>query len=477
MPDEVNITIKTTDKSGRVLANLSKRVRETRVSFKGLALAARNLGRIFAGPFLRAAGRAIAKLKALGRELLTVSGFARRVGGLMRGVLTAGMMAVVGGAFALAGAFGAMREAMEGGEEATGGAGGAAEDAAEKMEGLAAGAAQAAETSEKAAEKIKGVFGAFGQVGAGFIQEQGKILEQTAAQADEAVRTAKDAAAAAKDTAEAMEAAGGSIDDATQSTTRFGKALDRIGSVFDKAKTKILKAIAKAITPALEKFADLLESPVFEKFVDLLAKDLAKAAEKVAKWIVNKVIPAVMRLMKKINAAGGPVAYLKEKFEELKIKALMVLAIILGKALEWSNTLRGYATAVGTAWGLLGDAMELAITTALSVAAAAARGTINGIISLFETGINGIIAGINTLIGLYNKVAEAIGAATIGEIGDVSLPRVGGSGGVEQSTGAGGDIIISVTVPIGTADPYSFGDGVGQSIVTAMRREGLRMPI
>ena len=481
--EEVGIRVTTTDDTSKKLETIGGNVRRLGQAFGRLkgkltpvrahirALAAR-VSAVSArlGPAAHAAlnfGRALANLagkaRLAGRGLLGLGRFAGRLGGLLRGVLMAGIGAAIGGVFALARTFGAMRSAMEVSTREAGGAEGAMND-------LASGASGAAEESSKAAEKIKTVFGAFGKVGEGFVQQQGKILSET-------TQTAEQAASAAADAAGMAEGAGRALGGATQEASRFGKALDRIGNAFRNARDKILRAIAGAITPALEKLADVMESPAFQEFITLLARDLAMAATVVADWFINRVIPAIQSLMEKVNEAGGPVNYLKEKWGELRATALMVLAIILAKVLEWSNSIRNaWSVAVGT----MGTVMEGLVGIA--------RGIWNRIAAVFERGINGIVDGINSLIDLYNTVAEAVGFGGIPQVSHVTIPRMAAGGIVTQPTLAVvgesgpeavvplnegyGNITINVTVQAGGSGEET-GWAIGESIVAAMRAQGL----
>ncbi len=477
-----------------------------------------------------AAGRMAGALGRAGRGFLGMGRLAGRLGGMLRGALTGGLVIAAGAAMGLKAAFSGMYEAMEGSAAGLG----AVDDEAESA---ASGLDNAANASQTAAEKVQGAFGAWGAVGEGFVQAQGKI-------ADEVATTATAAASAASESAAAMDDAQDSIDGATQATTRFGRAMNRIGGAFARAKRIILQAIAKAITPALEKFADLLESPTFKKFVDLLAKDLAKAAEKVGKWIMDKAIPAIEDLMDKINEAGGPVAYFKKKWEELKTRVLMILAIILDKLLEWSNSIRDRFSKIkewaSDAWESVKDGaadIGTAVETAFLAAVESVKGAFNSILRAIEKGVNAAIDAINPFVNMYNAVAEAMGGGkidlishiqlptlaaggivdepTLAMVGDASSPEViapldrltgilrnlgmgnapvinvespsGGGGaptinandlaGILRDLEIGGDTVINVTVPAGTPNPQTFGDSVGESIVESLRRSGQRVPV
>lgn len=453
--------------------------------------------------------RISARVKKFIAEMKTAEGRARafrsvvsRLGGFLRGALTVGLTAAIGGVFALSGAFSAMRDAMEG----SGGAGPALADVSDQAGDAASGLSDAADQGEAAANKIKGVFGAFGAVATGFVQKQGKLGEETANVMDTAVASAG-AASAALD--EATDSLGG----ATQATTRFGRATDRISAAFARAKQVILQAIAKAITPALEKFADLLESPAFKEFVDLIAKDLAKAARAVGRWFVTKVIPAIKDFMKAVKNAGGPIEFIKGKFQEWKTTAKTVLAIIVGAVLIASNKVRDFFGRAINTVKLGFTLLKLAIVRILMEASTSAqniltglgeivKGVFNNIIAAIETAINAAIAVINPFISLFNALAEATGGRRLEALNKIELPRLQAGGIVNRPTaaivgdapspevisplddlvdilrdlGIGGGLVINVAVPVGTTDPQGFGNSVGNTIAVAIRRQGQRIP-
>lgn len=481
---------------------LRRSLKITRPTMRGLGAAARKMATTMAGPAARGARRLITRLKQLRAE----GGLARRVigglGGILRGVLTAGLFAAAGAAIALRGAFSAMYDAMEGGE----GVAGALEDVDEQASDAADGLADAADVSQTAAEQAQAVFGAWGKVGEGFVQAQGKILEQTE-------QTGASAISTAESVAEAMDEAEAGIDGATRATTRFGRAANRISGAFARARRIILQAIAKAITPALEKLAKLLESPEFQKFVDLLAKDLAKAAAAVAKWFIEKVIPAIERFMEQVIEAGGPIEFLKQKWEDFKRTLLMLLAIIVGKFLQASNSIRDkWSQLVDTLksmWqGLKDSVLGIAQTLGDGIAAiwsgivSTVTGIWNSFISAIENAVNSVIDIINPFIHLYNAVQRAIGGATLRTLSHVTIPRLQEGGiafdpmlavigdapspeviapldeliDILQDTFGAGGMTINVTVPVGTTDPLGFGDAVGGAIATALRRSGQRVP-
>lgn len=367
--------------------------------------------------FGAAVRRATARLK-------TFKASAGRLGTFLRNKLLAAIVLVSIAMMAIGRLFGAMRESLdEVGESAS--------DTADNL-------AKAATKSEQAADKMKATFGAFGKVGAGFVQMQAKVLGKAEEAGKKAVKTAE----------KVKKSMGG----ATVATSRFGKALDRISAAWARAKKVIFAAIAKAITPALEKLADLMESPEFEEFIRLLADDLAKIVTWIAEFIIDTLIPAFQEWMAAVEKAGGPVEWLKKKWWELKETVLKIIAIIIGKVLILSN-----------AWRSIFESMAAIVVTAFL-----------GIQML----INDIIEAIKEKIwAMLVAIQEALAALGI----EVELPTIpdvqrAAGGGITETRG-GGTTIINVTVPPGTENPTAFGESVGNSIILALRSQGMAVPV
>jgi len=178
---ELQIKVSAASTADRAFSRLRQQTGKLRSSLKitrptmhGLGAAARKMAATMAGPAVKGAGRLIARLRDLRKE----GGLARRVmgglGGILRGVLTAGLFAAAGAALGLRSAFGAMYDAMEGG----GGVAGALESVDEQAAGAAQGLSSAAAASEAAAAQAQVAFGAWGQVSEGYVQAQGSVIEQ-----------------------------------------------------------------------------------------------------------------------------------------------------------------------------------------------------------------------------------------------------------------------------------------------------------
>lgn len=470
-----------------------------------------------AGKVLKAAF----SIKSLGK---IAGGAVRGLGALAKGfgvLLTGGLLLVIGALRLLPGLFDGMRTAMEGAGDAATGAASNLDDVTEAAGAAASGISNTVDVIEESTETVEGILGAFGKVGPGFIQAQGEIFEQSEAMSEGAI----DAAEAAT---EAMENYDDAVGGAVQSTSRFGGALDRIGAAWTAAKNTIMRAIATAITPALEALAELMESPEFQEFVKLLAEDLADAAIALGKWFVGVAIPAIQDFMAAVKEAGGPIEFIKKKFQGWKTTALMVLAIIVGKVLMASNSIRDFfkrsLDSIKTFWNIL----KLAIIATLSSAATSAqtimdgmvliiKGSINNFLGLLERGINKAIDIINPFIKLFNMVAAEVGGFTIPEIDKVTIPLLQRGGitkspfmavvgdtpgpeviapladleGILRNTfgipdvpgavpAAGGttiieQILIQVGVDPGGLSPASAGQVTADSFIETMRRRGLQL--
>lgn len=449
-----------------------------------------------------AGGRIVYVALKLGLLTRMAGGALRGIGSLAKGLAAlaaGGLLAVFGMARALPGLFGSMRTAMEGAAGAAGGAAGDLGDVAEAADSAAGGIKDVADESVKAAKKITGIFGAFAEVGEGFVQTQGRIFDQAKDTAEAAVEAAGDASAA-------MEDAETAIGGATTATSRFGKALDRIGAAWNRAKKIILQAIAKAITPALEALADLMESPEFQEFVELLAKDIANAVKKLADWFVKKGIPALKKFLKEVIAAGGVFAWLKQKFDEIREKVritlLQVAAIILGKLLEilatwrenwellktiasgiWENIQTSVSTAIAaiqTKMATLGAALKAPFEALPAIV----TGVFDTLKAILTRKINAIIDVINSFINAYNRVTQAIGASPISNIGHVSMGR-GAAASLAAAAPTGdtsaarerGGLTVNITVPMtpGGYTPEEAGRRAADSFVLAARAQGIRV--
>jgi hypothetical protein len=470
----------------------------------------------------RSANAAVGKLaRQMGTGLKKAAGAATRgIGTLAKGLaglLAGGLFAVFGALRAAPALFGAMREAVEGASDSVGGAGETLSDTAEAASSAASNIKDAVDTTKEATQEIQGVFGAFGQVGAGFLQAQGAVFDEAQENAQGAIDTAGEASDAMEDY---QDAVGGAV----ETTSRFGSALDRIGSAWERAKNTILKAIATAITPALEALAKLMESPEFQEFVDLIAKDLAKAVAAAAKWFVKVAIPAIKKFMDQVIEAGGPVEFIKMKFEEWRQTALMVIAIILAKLLQWSNSVRRVFSNIGTffkttwrsiqtfaqgVWDNIVQGARNVMTSVSSIMSSLAgiiKGAWNNLIDAIETAVNAGIGPINEFILLFNSVSDAIGGPTLKLLEKVKLPRlqeggivsaplaavVGDTGPgnpevvapldrlqdiLRESVGALAGATIQIIVPMDARGlaPAEAGATAADNFITEMRARGIQL--
>ncbi len=359
-----------------------------------------------------------------------------KIGGMLKtigvGLLGLGGVAVAG-VFGLVRGVGALADRLRETEEAGSGAAAAMEDTGAAADEAASGIADVGTEAVKAADKVTVAFGAFGAVGAGYIQAQGRVTKQTADQAEAAASAASAATKALKTTDSAL---GGSA----KTVSNFLKQVDRIGAAWNKSVNRVLKSIAKGLAPALERLADLMESPEFEAFVELIAEDAAYAAEKLAVWFVNKAIPAIVRFMKTVREVGGPINYLKDKFQELKDKieggaAGMLYAFETAfNAMEWIGK-TVISNLVGL-WLLEIQALQTGFSNLKAglVGIFSNLGDIIGkafdrVLSGVKAKLNSLIDSINIIIEGYNTIARVTGLGSI-----PTIPSLAEGGIVTQPT-------------------------------------------
>jgi len=438
------------------VTSLGQRAANIRGKISSARAALSSLAKTPVGARMVGAGRALSNMAGgLKKMRPAAAGAVRGMAGLTRGIgvlLTSGIFVLVGLLTRLPALFGSMREAVESTSDSIGGGGGineGLEGTSSAAENAGSSLGKAAKAAEETAERIKGVFGAFGQVGAGFVQRQGRIYDSTKSAADSAV----DAADAAIDAMSDAEAATGG---AIKSTSRFGSALDRISTAWGKAKDKILSALAEALTPALEKLADLMESPAFQKFVDLLAEELAEAVEKVAGWFIDEGIPAFEDWMEQVNEAGGLFAWLAKVFEEQKEKMkriiYMLAVIIRGRLtiirMDWKRAWENMKAAAQAIWDKIKEGARTLVNwvsekiSGLKEALEApfvglpdfVSGIFSSIVKKVVDGVNYIISVINSLISAYNSVARKLGVPTIGSMKSIKIPEMARGGIVTSPT-------------------------------------------
>lgn len=502
MSKALDITLRAKDAASKVFAGAGNAARGLAARLNSVKAAAHNM----------AAG--MAHVTSAARKAISTMG---KLGGVLKGLAVGGLAAIVGAIAIVPRALGAMRNALEKTADSGGGAGAALTDTAEDADAAATSLDSAANTTLDAAQKAQVAFGAFGDVGAGFIQRQGSVTEAARNNAEAATSSAGEAS-------EALEETAAGFGTAETAASRFGSAMDRIGNALSEAGRRILVAIAEAITPALEKFADFLERPAFKKFVDLLAKDLAGAIGKVADWLADKALPKIEELLERINEAGGPIEFFKEKWEELKLTALMVVGIIVGKLLLASQSITRIANSIrdiiakafergrdgavaalnqlkGLADNVLGE-IKGAFETVLGGVGDFIDSSFARIKNGFVDSINVLIRALNKLIEGYNKLASyldlpklpLIPPASLAQGGIVSAPLTAVVGdnptspevvaplndliGImrEALGGGGGGLTINVAVPAGVTNPQAFGQTVGTNIAQEMRRRGLQVP-
>lgn len=288
-----------------------------RPTASGAALAFRNMAGA-AGVAVRGMG---SLFNAAARGVGVLAGFGRMAFNAVRSLVRIG-----GAAFNALGGMDALTEVMDG---VSAGGSGVAKETEAASEGMNAMGEAAASTQVK----VKGLMGAFGDVGAGFVQRQGQAAETVTRQGDTVAQSLKEVDKAFDNTGAKMGS--------------FGQEVSRLGKAWENIRNIILRAIGTAILPLINALATALEDPRFIGFVTLLAEDLAGAISAVVDWLINQAIPAVLAFFDEINAAGGPVAWFQQKWEELKTTVMQVVAIILGTLLIAANNAQAIFTGIG----------------------------------------------------------------------------------------------------------------------------------
>jgi hypothetical protein len=454
---------------GRGLQGLAKRVAAARMGLQGLAKRV-------------AVARMALQSFALG--LTMVLGPIALIGGML--------FRAIGGMEGLGKAMGAV-------EDSSGGAAGGLDDANDSMAESTDSMSAMGNAAEKTGEKVGGLLGAFGEVGAGFIQRQGRAAEEIEQQSGSAV-----AALAGVDTALANTESG--MASSEGATTRLGKAWANISGIFQ-------NALAKALLPLIEKLAEMLEDPRFIEFAELLAEDIAGALELVVTWIAEDVIPSVLELMDQINEAGGPVEFFKKKWEELKNKVLQIVAIVLGLLIQFSASVQQIFAEIGANLSGIWASLQLGAQIVFDNILEFAQSMWDSIKLTFQVGINFIIGALNALIMGYNRIGGKFGLPEVGSIPLVTLakggivnsplPAIVGDNPTSPEVVAplgdlvgilreslGGDVggitinKMTVTVPPGTTNPQATGEAFGQAFIKGasdqlarLRQAGARLPV
>jgi len=371
-------------------AHTARELGRLRPTAAGAAMAFQNMA--------RGAGVAMRGMGGLFNIAARGVGILGRIGGIALGAV-GGIAALGIGAFNALGGMDALNNAMAGVTSGGGGVSGAADGAADSMEGMGKSAEKAGEDTatgaSKAAagigkigaaaqdteEKIAGLTGAFGDVGAGFIQRQGRAAETVTKQGKEVAESMGSVDSALESTEAAIETAQDKIGSFGEETSRLGKAWENIKNIF-------LRAIGTAILPLINALATALEDPRFIKFVTLLAEDIAGAISVVVDWLINKAIPAVLNFLDEVNNAGGPVEWVKKKFNELKATVMRVIAIIIGYLLKAANAATNIFEGIG------------AVATALWTRI---RTTFLQLVAI-------LLAGLIRLRNFFQNILDAIGA-------------------------------------------------------------------
>lgn len=435
----------------------------------GAALWLRNLGH--ASQEMKA--QAAAGFAAFGAAAAGGIRLAARAMAVLKGALLGVGLLIGGGLMLMPRLFQSIRGAMDGTAKAAGGVGRNLDEAAQ--------------SAADATQKVQGVFGAWGDVGAGYVMAAGKQTEEVA-----------------NDAVDSAEAASEAIGEATERTSRFGALLDKIGARWAYLKNIFLSALGKALVPLLERVLVLLEDPATEKFVTLLAEDFAQGLEKVVGWLIDKVIPAFEDWMDQVNAAGGLVNWLKETVtnrirETVGVwsdnwqQAQAIVSTVWSRVIATVDAgilrIRGFLTTLGDAvkapWRGLAEFVKMAWT---------------GVKKAVVDNINAVINAVNVVIIKYNANArkwglpaldllEAVSLAQGGLVNSPTLAVVGDHPRspevvaplenllplLRQALAGSATVQIAVTVaPGGFATPEEAGQRAAAALVREARARGMR---
>jgi len=422
-------------------------------ALRGLGGSGGVAGRAF-GALSAAASGVFGALSQIGRVAVSA---AKTIGT----VLVGAVMAAVGAFALIKRGLQAMRESVERVQEGTGGVAATIDDAAEASDRLGSSITETANAVSEAASKVDVTLGAFGEVGEGFIQRAGAVTERVKEQAESAAGAAKEANDALAKTDEAL---GGS---ATR-LSRFGAALDRISAAWQKTIDRIFAAIAVAITPALEDLADLMESEEFQEFVDLLAEDLAEAAEDVAEWFSENVIPAIRDFMKAVKEAGGPFAYFSDQWRIFKERVNSAIQQTLMPAVGLIEIARQKLADIGVDLEDIFAGIATSLGLAINGPLEALRDLADEVFGIIRDGIDALPDWFLNLIGMGG------GGGGGGDGGGGNQPQTGPrQPGIASMGGAGMTLNIYVQ---STGDAYATGQAVGAGALNEMRRRGIRLP-
>lgn len=94
---------------------------------------------------------------------------------------------------------------------------------------------------------------------------------------------------------------------AAESSPKLKAQLDKLGATFGAVKSQVLGAFAGAIMPALAALGKAMDDPRFKAFITLLSDYLGKAVGWLADQFTNKLLPAFLAFLPKVEIIAGAV--------------------------------------------------------------------------------------------------------------------------------------------------------------------------
>lgn len=363
-----------------------------------------------------------------GRQADKSSGLFGKLKGVVGGLMRVLVGLAIGGIMKLGGAFAWLGEKLFGGSEALSGLGKVADKITKgPLKKLGQGLSAAGNLARK-------TFGAIGKVGAGFVQRAASTTKSALTGVAKGIGVFGLALGALAAAAPLLGDIGGLIE---RLSPRASKAFDRIGAALGKVRDIFLGAILEAMVPYLEMLADAMEDPRFIAFVQMLADKLAGAIVAVADFLVNTLIPALVKLWNESEPVRKAIEEkLGQVFQWLADEVLPVLGSVLQNTWffikdvivrvgvlvynfvksNWKNISRVFKTAmklleriVDTGADLIRGIVEVLLLVIEGKWDSAWKKVQNIVDSAWE-GIKGIIgAAIDVIDGLLGFLSEALG--------------------------------------------------------------------
>lgn len=193
------------------------------------------------------------------------------------------------------------------------------------------------------------------------------------------------------------------------------------------------------LTPVIQNIANFLKTtgvPIFNTLADVFANDILPAAEQVGAVITDKILPPLLNILSKVLPILNPLLqFLGWLLKNVVGPALALVGNIIAGVLTGID---GLLTAAGWVKDRLGDL------------AGAIGNAIGGII---KGGLDLIIIGVNTLIGLLDTIQVHIPSISVGPVKSPSFDWNGLGIPKIPMLAAGGTIIQGGWTLVGEAGP------------------------